>query len=121
MAIGKISEAEMEVMQLFWRENKEMAATEVYELLNQKNNWKYSTIKTFLARLVKKGLLFCKRGKINSYYVLVTELEYKKYETKEFLDTVHNGSMRSMILSLCKQDISNKRLEELLKELEEKE
>lgn len=119
MKITKISDAEMEVMQYFWQGNHTYTPTQLLEVLEQNKSWKYSTIKTFLTRLVEKGLLSCKKGRVNSYKAIVTEEEYKRYETKVFLDTLHKGSMKSMLASLCNGDITDERLEELLKELEE--
>lgn len=119
MEITKISDAEMEVMQYFWHENRGYTPTELLERLEKEKNWKYSTVKTFLTRLVEKGLLSCKKGRVNQYTAIITEEEYKRHETKVFLDSVHKGSMKSMLASLCNGDITNERLEELLQELEE--
>lgn len=117
MKLTKISDSEMEVMQIFWKNNRPFTPNEILELLSNKK-WKYSTVKTFLSRLVEKGLLSCKKGRVNIYMAKVSEEDYKRYETREFLDTIHHGSLKSMLASLCSQDISDQKLEELLKELD---
>lgn len=118
MKVVKISEAEMEVMEQIWTQNQAVTPKEVLSLLSQRKDWKYSTIRTFLSRLVDKGLLSCKKGRVNVYSPLLTKEEYKRCETKEFLDTLHQGSLRSILTSLCKEDISDEKLDELLKEID---
>lgn len=118
MAFNKISDAEMEIMELFWQYRKPMNPKEIIELISNTKDWKYSTVKTFLLRLVEKGFLACQRGKINSYSPLISREEYKRRETMEFLDTVHGGSLRSMLVSLTSQDITDEKLKELIHKLE---
>ncbi len=50
----KISNAELEVMQLLWRENRAVSFTEILTELNSKMDWEKSTIATFLRRFQKK-------------------------------------------------------------------
>lgn len=52
--IPKISEAEWEVLRVLW-EKETCTASEVVEVLADNTNWKPTTIKTLLARLVKKN------------------------------------------------------------------
>ncbi|MBE5962748.1 MAG: BlaI/MecI/CopY family transcriptional regulator [Lachnospiraceae bacterium] len=117
----KISDAEFEVMQVIWKEGRPMTPGEVMEHVSKEKEWKYSTLKTFLARLVQKGLLACESGRVNTYRALVSQKEYKRSETKKFLNSIHKGSLRSMLASLCKDDISEQKLDELMKEISEAE
>lgn len=120
MEVSKISNSEMEVMKIIWGAETAMTPKEVMEQAADKE-WKYTTITTFLTRLVDKGLLECKKGRTNHYWARISESDYKRYETKDFLDTVHQGSVRSMLAALTDQDISEEALERLLQSLDQPE
>ncbi len=114
-----MSESEYEVMEVIWSQNREITPGEVLDLLSTKKDWKYSTLRTFLARLTEKGLLECNKGRVNSYRAIISEEEYRKGETKKFMENVHKGSLKSMLASLCENDLSDEKLEHLLKEIEQ--
>ncbi len=110
----KISESEMEVMQVFWSEDKWLSLNDLCKALAQKS-WKYNTIGTFVLRLTEKGVLKAKKeGKTNYYYPLIQKDEYKKMETKQFLNEVHGGSMKSLIASLYDELPKEEAIGELL-------
>ncbi|WP_373808245.1 CopY/TcrY family copper transport repressor [Streptococcus ferus] len=68
-----ISQAEWEVMRVFWTLG-EASSSQVITVLNQKNNWSPSTVKTLIARLVEKGCLGSQRhGKKFLYRSLIEE------------------------------------------------
>lgn len=71
----KISDAEWEVMRVVWTLEETDAAT-INELLSEKMQWKFATIKTLLGRLVKKEALQTKQeGKKFLYSATVSEDE----------------------------------------------
>ncbi len=51
-----ITEAEWEVMELLW-ETHPLSAADVAQALGPRRNWSDGTVKTLLARLLKKGAL----------------------------------------------------------------
>ncbi len=55
----KLSETEMEVMQVIWASDNPITSGELLDIFAQKKGkkWKGQTIATFLARLVEKGVL----------------------------------------------------------------
>ena len=53
--VPRISESEWEVLSILWKKAP-LAATQVFEKLAGKS-WKLSTVRTFLARLEKKGVV----------------------------------------------------------------
>lgn len=80
----------------------------------------YSTIKTFIVRLCKKGFLEeKKRGIANIYKAIITKDEYIKEQTKSFLNQIHKGNKKSLIAALYDGKVSNEKIEQLLKRLEE--
>lgn len=52
----KITESEWEVMRVVWTLHQ-ATSKEISEVLQEKKNWKQSTTKTFIGRLVRKGML----------------------------------------------------------------
>jgi len=111
----KISEAEREVMQIIWASGNPMTSAEILELMPPEREVKITTLLTFLTRLNEKGLLsYERKGKKNYYIPLITEKEYKKFESKSFLSNIHGGSIKSFIAALCDDgEISREEIEEL--------
>jgi len=114
MKLTKISDAEMEIMKIIWKENKQITTAEILEKLPKENSWKTTTVMTLVTRLIEKGILsVIKVGKLNHYSPKVTEEEYKSNQTDVFLDDMFNGSVKSFIATLynsrkiSKQDISD--------------
>lgn len=97
----RISDAEMEIINIIWSTNQEMTSIELINLL--KETWKPTTVKTFLKRLSDKGVLNVRRkGKINFYSANISEDEYKQNQTEEFLKEFHKGSVTSLLTALVK-------------------
>lgn len=101
--IQRMSEAEKEVMQHIWDAGGSLTSARLLEYLRETGSgWKTSTVLTFVARLVDKGLLtVIKRGRSNEYFARFSESDYRRFETRVFLDTVHDGSVRSLLSALC--------------------
>ena len=51
----KISDAELEVMRILWREKQAVSFSDIRAELSDKTGWEKSTIATLLRRLQKKG------------------------------------------------------------------
>ena len=114
MKLTRISDAEMEIMKIIWKENKQITTADILEKLPKENSWKTTTVMTLVTRLIEKGILdVTKIGKLNHYSPKVTEEEYKADQTDVFLDDMFNGSVKSFIATLynsrkiSKQDISD--------------
>lgn len=110
----KISDSEMEVMQVFWsEENNWLSLNDLCAALAHKE-WKYNTVGTFVLRLTEKGVLKAKKeGKTNYYQPIISKDEYKKMETRQFLNEVHGGSMKSLIASLYDESLNDNVITEL--------
>lgn len=111
----KISNSEMEIMNIIWKKGGEVTSAELSVLLE--DTWKPTTIMTFLKRLCNKGVLKArKEGKANFYSAGITEDEYKQKTTESFLQEFHNGSMTSLLASLTSgKQLDGKELEEIKK------
>jgi BlaI family penicillinase repressor len=87
----QISEAEWQVMQVLW-EKAPLTASEVADTLCEPNQWHPKTVKTLLARLVRKGALrYREEGNRYIYRPAHAREKYVAEETKSFLDRVFGG------------------------------
>jgi len=105
----RMSEAEAEVMRLIWTADDTITSAQIINEIGEKKQWKPSTIWTFLGRLVEKGLIQAKKvGKTNYYTPVLTEEEYRQEETRQFLNSVHGGSVKSFFAALSAGKSLNK-------------
>lgn len=121
MSIPKISESEWEIMKIIWKYHP-ITSQKIIHFLCDKVEWTEPTIKTFINRLVKKGIIGFKRsGRQYLYYPLISQKECVKEESKSFLNRVFNGAMGMMISNFLEEaHLSDKEIENLKKILEEK-
>ena len=97
--LPQISEAELEVMKIIWKEAP-INTNEVTEKLCSASNWNPRTVHTFLKRLVdKKVITYEKKGRLFVYKSLVNENEYLQQENHSFLKRFYNGNISTMMTS----------------------
>lgn len=117
----RISTSEMLIMEYIWKTGHSVTTSEIMENLPKEIEWSQKTVITFLARLIEKGILKSTRiGRAYHYESCITEQEYRNYETKQFINDVHKGSVLGFISALCDNgDITKKDIEELMRRLKE--
>ncbi|SDN64031.1 CopY/TcrY family copper transport repressor [Alkalicoccus daliensis] len=117
----KITDAEWEVMRVAWAHDR-VTSKEIINVLEQKMDWKPATTKTFIGRLVKKGMLHTEtEGKKYIYSVNVSESEITKRNLNEFLERMCDKEVGNTIVHLIsKAPLSFKDIENLEKILERK-
>lgn len=99
-----ITAAEMEIMQVVWSAGEPVTSNEIMAKLPDK---KLTTIVTLAGRLIEKGVLASEkvgRSHAHQYSALISEKEYKKIQTRNFLSTVHKGSAKSLLSALFDGD-----------------
>ncbi len=99
-----ITAAEMEIMQVVWNSEGTVTSSEIMAALPDK---KLTTIVTLAGRLIEKGVLASEkvgRSHAHQYSALISEKEYKKIQTRTFLNTVHKGSAKSLLSALFDSD-----------------
>lgn len=99
----KLSETEMEVMQIIWTFDHPITSSELLDIFAQQKGkeWKGQTIATFLARLVEKGVLTSiKQGRANIYTPRMSPEEYRRQEAKSLLETLYEGSVNNFLTTL---------------------
>ncbi len=95
--IEKITDAEWEIMRIVWTKRK-TTSSEIIEVLDHKTEWKPSTVKTLLARLVEKGFLkTSKEGNKYIYTPLVEENISIKQAAEHLLTKVCNKKTGSLV------------------------
>jgi BlaI family transcriptional regulator, penicillinase repressor len=121
MKSKKISAAEWEVMNVVWKKNPTTSA-EVVSTLSDKD-WSDKTIKTMLARLVKKGVLtFKEAGRSYLYEPLVRKEECVRQETEMLVNRVLDGiPFASLVHFVNNSNLKNEEIRELKKLLSDKE
>ena len=72
----KISESELEIMQLLWHSAGALPLCEIRKSLQESVGWEATTIKTLLQRLVSKRAVLQEKRGVFYYSPLVSEEEY---------------------------------------------
>lgn len=120
--MNKLSETEQEIMILIWQKKGEVTAALLLEELEERREWKRTSVLTFLARLVQKGYLACeKQGRVNYYRPLISYEEYSARESKNILQKMYGNSVRNFVTALYDAEVpSRQELDELYAFIEEK-
>jgi BlaI family penicillinase repressor len=110
----ELTEAEWAIIQTVW-EHEPVPAPTVQELLESYRGWSYSTVKTLMDRMVKKGLLTTERLRnLMLYTSAITRKEAQNKEIVKTLKRAFEGAMTPMIQFLLDSDhITHSELDEL--------
>lgn len=117
----RLGDAELEIMQAIWAADGPVTSSWIQQRLKGRRGWALSTLMTTLTRLGGKGFVACDRSTRTNYYTaLVSEAEYKAFESRALLERLHAGSLRSLAASLCgDEQLSPKEAGELRKLLDQ--
>lgn len=117
----EMTEAEWAIMEVVW-DNAPCAAGTVQEALTESKGWAYSTVKTTMDRMVKKGLL--RIEKIRNLQLFSPCISQKQARTGEFrkmLTRAFNGAMTPMMQFLLDNEkLSKSEIVALKKLVEDK-
>jgi BlaI family penicillinase repressor len=92
----RISPAEWQIMKVIWATSP-IPARDVISRLSAVREWHPKTIRTLLARLVKKrALRFQRQGRAYLYRPLAKEADCVRAESQMFLDRVFDGALPRM-------------------------
>lgn len=98
--VSRITDSEVEVMRVLWEAEEPLPIGDIREKLEERSDWDSSTIKTLLRRLCEKGVVKSEKRKVFYYSPLVSEKEYKDYNTKLLIDRIYSGSAKNLVASL---------------------
>lgn len=116
-----ISEAEWEIMRVVWA-NETVTSREVIETLENKMNWKQSTIKTLIGRLVdKEALSTTKDGRKFIYRANISESDTVRSFSEDILSRVCKKQNGKVIQQLVEEAaLSQIDIEQLMDQLKTK-
>lgn len=97
----KISDAELEVMRILWREKHAVSFSDIRTELSDKMGWEKSTIATLLRRLQKKGAISIQEKEIHYYISNITKEDYIVLRKKSLIDKLYDGSTKNFVAALC--------------------
>lgn len=75
--ISTITESQLEILKVFWREQKEMSVQEIIQSFESNSDWSASTIKTLIWRLHKHEVLAMTYDGVRKYTSVVSEEDYR--------------------------------------------
>lgn len=98
-----ISPTEREVLTLLWSECPLPTAT-IVERLGASKGWSRGTIRSLLARLVKKGAVrMIAIGDRQHYEPLLRKEESVRHESRSFLERVFAGASADMVIAMVEE------------------
>ena len=115
----ELFDSEWSILRIVW-EHEPCAAPTVQEELQKEKGWAYTTVKTMMDRMVKKGLL--KTRKLRNVYLYssaVSKSQARKSEIMRTLKRAFDGTLTPMMQFLIENDELSeneyKQLEQLIK------
>ena len=99
----RLSKTKLEIMELFWNNDKSFSFSEVMEYFSSEKGkeWKKQTLSTFLRELISEG--FLKRGYKgrNAFYTpLITKEQYELGDVKDTVEKKYHGRVVDFITAL---------------------
>lgn len=98
----KISDAELEVMRILWREKQAVSFSDIRAELSDKTGWEKSAIATLLRRLQKKGAISIQEKEIRYYVPNITKEDYITLKKRSLIDKLYDGSAKNFVAALCR-------------------
>ena len=114
MTDKKISDAELEILEVLWAAGEALNANEIRARLNEKKDWERTTVLTLIRRLLDKGVIGQEKREVYYYAPCVERCDYVKGETKSFLNKFFKGNAKNLAAALIEdEDLSREDIEEL--------
>ncbi len=119
--IPELSKAELNILRVLWKDGR-LSIREVYDQIYDIHKWAYTTTKTIMDRMVKKGLL--KREKFHGVFLykpLISRPAGLAKMVQFFADRILETDTGSVVAMFAKNNTLNKdeikELEVLLEEI----
>jgi BlaI family penicillinase repressor len=110
----ELTEVEWEIMRVVWEKQPCTAGT-VQEALADAKGWAYSTVKTTMDRMLKKGVLEMERLRnLQLFRSRIEPIDARRGEFRKMLKRAFNGGIGPMMQFLIEDEtISKKELDQL--------
>lgn len=117
-----ISEAEWDVIKVIW-DSGPLTAGQIVAALEGQKHWRPRTIKTLLARLVKKGAVkSVVEDKKYVYRAAISRQQAARHEARSFLSRVFDGALVPAVVTFLKEtDLSADDVQQLKQILDREE
>lgn len=100
---SKISEAEMQLLQLLWDESP-LGATELADRASGDRGWTLTTVKTLLSRLVAKGAITAEpQGRKFLYVPAIERDDVAASQARGLIDRLFGGRVSPLVAQLAEQ------------------
>jgi BlaI family penicillinase repressor len=116
----KVSAAESRILKVLWKSGRPTPADEVIGKLGKDPKWSAGTVRTFLARLVKKKVVAVQKdGRRYLYLPLISHADFAHQESRKLIDRLFNGRIAPFITQFSeRQDLSRDEITELKRLIE---
>ena len=116
----ELTGAEWDIMKVVW-EREPCTAGDVQEAVAEVRGWAYSTVKTTMDRMVKKGILKLKRVRnLQLFEARLSRAEVATGELRRLLDRAFDGAVAPMVNHLVEnEDLSAEDLAALRQMIEQ--
>lgn len=101
----RLSEAELEVMEVLWAASQPLGATDVAGAVANERNWSLATVKTLLSRLLaKQAIEPAKDGRRFLYSPVIERDAYVGAESRRFVSRLFGGKLSPLIAQLAEDE-----------------
>lgn len=119
---SRISDAELEVMEVLWSTERPLTAIDVAERIPEERGWSLATVKTMLSRLsAKRAISYREEGRRYLYSAAIARDSYIGRESRRFVDQLFGGRLSPLVARLAEEhalsDDDIAAIEAILKEL----
>jgi BlaI family penicillinase repressor len=119
MTATQLGRVQLLIMQTLWKRGR-ATAREITDELNEQEPIAHSTVQTLLRSLEEKGSIKHEvEGRTFVFVPVVAEDKYKHTATRDLLERVFGGDVRSLVAHLLQNEkVSRKELDEIRKMIE---
>ena len=116
----RLSDAELNVMNVLWQEPQGFTLGEVVDALKPATGWSRNTVHTYLTRMETKGLVAINRtGEPNRYGAAVSREDGAKRERSNLLNKVYGGAAGDLIAAFLKENKISEEERDRLRQLQD--
>jgi BlaI family penicillinase repressor len=121
MTATQLGRVQLLIMQTLWKLGR-ATAREITDALNESEPIAHSTVQTLLRTLEEKGAItHAVEGRTFVFLPVVAEDKYKHTATRDLLDRVFGGDVRSLVAHLLQNErVSRKELDEIRRLIDER-
>ena len=121
MTATQLGRVQLLIMQILWDKGR-ASAREITDALNASGPIAHSTVQTLLRTLEdKRAISHEVEGRTFVFFPLVKEDKYKRNATRDLLDRVFAGDVRSLVVHLLQNEkVSQKELSEIRRLIDER-